>query len=79
MLGKSLKARVSELTNKGDDESQVIQNTFIIMDWFGISYADVMDMPLFAYNEALKYIQEELRKMKDKKPTIKGLKSGWFS
>ena len=61
----TLLERVDKITTKEkkvDIEGNIIHNYLTVMDYFKISWQDVNDMPLAAFNEALRYI----KKMKDK-------------
>ena len=72
--------RVDNLTTKKKINKQevIIHNTLRLAKWFGWNYYDVMDIPLPAYIESLKFAEEESRKDKEALEKEKKKKSKRF-
>ena len=65
MIKQSLKSKVEQLVStdkSGDKESIFINNVFVMMHEFHMSYDEIMNMPFFAFNEMLKFYKENINK-----------------
>jgi len=77
MRKKNLLDKIRILESKVDTEDVFITGVFGIMKFFQISYNDVMDMPIPAFSECIKFIKNVSVKKSVSGINIKGLgKSG---
>ena len=73
---KTLLERIKRL-EKVNDEQSFIDGVFYIMKYFNISYDDVMNMPMCAFNECIRFIiNVSKKKPMSKHNNVKGLKNG---
>ena len=55
---KTLLEKIKQLESKVDSDDMFVKGVFGIMKFFNISYSDVMEMPIPAFNDCIKFIDD---------------------